>query len=223
MNFEGEPIELNYKAFSPTLSILQSYKLSLYQACKWITLSPSFWAIMSHELNYYKTHNLAKHTHSEFQLVQLIKSLVVKRYLGFNLSRPFFRLKTCNNIVLDKILKEIILTLNFIVMTHDNLIPSSIYIKKTTNGITYTVRWKFSLTSVTSKQHHFVVYVKIKHCFYETNKCVDALARKGSNSSQDFIFFDSPPMDLHMLLFYDKSRLYYTIMRGCSPSLLCFC
>ena len=95
---------------------------------------------MSHELNYYKTHNLAKHTHSEFQLVQLIKSLVVKRYLGFNLSRPFFRLKTSNNIVLDKILKEIILTLNFIVMTHDNLIPSSIYIKKTTNGITYTVR-----------------------------------------------------------------------------------
>lgn len=93
---------------------------------------------MSHELNYHKTHNLAKHTHSEFQLVQLIKSLVVKRYLGFNLSRPFFRLKTCNNIVLDKILKEIILTLNFIVVTHDNLIPSSIYIKKTTNGNLYS-------------------------------------------------------------------------------------
>lgn len=130
MNFGGEPIELNYKAFSSPLSILQSYRLSLYQACEWITLYLPFWAIMSHELNYHKTHKLAKHTYSEFQLVQLIKSLVVKRYLGFNLSRPFFRLKACNNIVLDKILKEIILTLNFIAMTHDNLIPSSIYILK---------------------------------------------------------------------------------------------
>lgn len=71
-------------------------------------------------------------------------------------------------------------------MTHDNLTPSSIYVEKTTNEITYIMRWKFSLTSITSKQHHFVVSLKMKHCFYETNKCADALARNDLDSSQDF-------------------------------------
>lgn len=41
------------------------------------------------------------------------------------------------------------------------------------------------------------------------NKCVNALARKRSNSSQDFMLFDCPPMNLCMLLFHDNFGLYY--------------
>jgi len=53
--------------------------------------------------------------------------------------------------------------------------------------------------------------VRIKYCFREANKCADALIRKGLNSNKDFILFDSPPINLCilLLLFYDNSRLFY--------------
>ena len=41
------------------------------------------------------------------------------------------------------------------------------------------------------------------HCFFEVNKYTDTLARRGCVSDQDFVFFDSPLMDLGML-FYDN-------------------
>jgi len=37
-----------------------------------------------------------------------------------------------------------------------------------------------------------------------TSVRVDALARKGSLYQQDFMIFDSPPMDILMLLYYDS-------------------
>lgn len=43
--------------------------------------------------------------------------------------------------------------------------------------------------------------VKMELCFPEAKKCANALAR---DSSQDFMFFDSLPVDLCMLLFYDN-------------------
>ena len=51
--------------------------------------------------------------------------------------------------------------------------------------------------------------VRMNHCFREASKCVDALARRGSELDQDFIVFDSPTMDIVMLLYYDKLGVYY--------------
>ena len=46
------------------------------------------------------------------------------------------------------------------------------------------------------------------------NKCVNALARKRSNSSQDFMLFGCPPINLCMLLFHDNFGLYYERLRS---------
>ena len=51
--------------------------------------------------------------------------------------------------------------------------------------------------------------LKMSHYFREANKCIDAMARRGGGSDQDFMFFDSPSVDLCMLLYYDNSGLYY--------------
>lgn len=46
------------------------------------------------------------------------------------------------------------------------------------------------------------------------NKCLNALARKRSNSSQDFMLFDCPPVNLFMLLFHDNFGFYYERLRS---------
>ena len=38
--------------------------------------------------------------------------------------------------------------------------------------------------------------VKMSHYFHKANKCVDALAKKGSTLDQDIMYFDSPPYEL---------------------------
>ena len=48
--------------------------------------------------------------------------------------------------------------------------------------------------------------VRMELYFHEANKCANALAR---DSSHYFMLFDSLPMDLCMLLFYDNYGLYY--------------
>ena len=50
---------------------------------------------------------------------------------------------------------------------------------------------------------------KMSNYFREANKCIDAMARRGSGFDQDFMLFDSPSVDLCMLLYYDNSGLYY--------------
>ena len=72
-----------------------------------------------------------------------------------------------------------------------------------------------------SNSHHFslimdcrthinqIPQVKMKHCYRESNKCVDVLARMGAGSSQDLLLFDSLHMELSMLLFYDYASIYY--------------
>lgn len=52
----------------------------------------------------------------------------------------------------------------------------------------------------------------MNHCFCEANKYVDAMARKRFRSSQDLLFFDSPSMNLCILLFYDNIGLYYDML-----------
>ena len=51
--------------------------------------------------------------------------------------------------------------------------------------------------------------VRMNHCLCEANKGADVLARKRFGSSQDLLFFDSPPMDFYMLLFYDDVGMHY--------------
>lgn len=47
---------------------------------------------------------------------------------------------------------------------------------------------------------------RIKHCFCETNRCTDSLARMGSQQSLEFILFDSPLVDIE--LHSDFNSLY---------------
>ena len=54
-----------------------------------------------------------------------------------------------------------------------------------------------------------VPQVRIMHCFREANGCADALAWKGPIIQQDFVVYDSPPMDIAMLLYYDQIGMYY--------------
>ena len=56
-----------------------------------------------------------------------------------------------------------------------------------------------------------ILQVRMKHCYREANKCMDALARMRSSSSQDFMVFDSLLVDLYMLYFM---TLLLCIMRG---------
>ena len=45
--------------------------------------------------------------------------------------------------------------------------------------------------------------VRIQHCYRETNKCTDALARRGALMDQDFTIFFIPPPDVVILLNLD--------------------
>lgn len=72
-----------------------------------------------------------------------------------------------------------------------------------------------------SNSHHFslildcrtytnqILQVNMKQFYHEANKCVDALTRMGADSNQDLLLFDSSPVDLSMLLFYDSTGMYY--------------
>lgn len=51
--------------------------------------------------------------------------------------------------------------------------------------------------------------VKIQHCFREANKCADALARRGTLLSQDFLVFTSPPTDVALLISLDVVGTLY--------------
>ena len=51
--------------------------------------------------------------------------------------------------------------------------------------------------------------IRINHCYREANRCADTLARMGTNQSQEFVLFHSPPMDLEFALLSDFNGLYY--------------
>ena len=38
-----------------------------------------------------------------------------------------------------------------------------------------------------------IPHTKVKHVFWEANKCADALARKGCHAHEEFVIFDGPP------------------------------
>ena len=51
--------------------------------------------------------------------------------------------------------------------------------------------------------------VQINHCYYEANKCADALARRGAMLSQDFVIFLDAPADVSLLLSLDSAGMAY--------------
>ena len=55
---------------------------------------------------------------------------------------------------------------------------------------------------------------RVQHCYREANKCVDALARRGTLLSQDFVIFHSPLADVSLLLRLDAVGTVYE--RKCS-------
>ena len=57
--------------------------------------------------------------------------------------------------------------------------------------------------------------VQVQQCFREANKYADALARRGALLSQDFVFYQSPPADVALLVSLDAVGTLYE--RFCSP------
>ena len=51
--------------------------------------------------------------------------------------------------------------------------------------------------------------VRIQHCYRETNKCADVLARRGASLAQDFTIFMDSPSDVAFLLNLDSTGTVY--------------
>ena len=51
--------------------------------------------------------------------------------------------------------------------------------------------------------------VQIRHCYWETNKCADTLARRGAFLSQDFVIFLDPSIDVLFLLSLDVVGMHF--------------
>ena len=60
--------------------------------------------------------------------------------------------------------------------------------------------------------------IRFKHIFREANRCADALARMGGLQEDEFIVFESPPVDISFLLEFDSNGLY--LNRLCPVALL---
>ena len=45
--------------------------------------------------------------------------------------------------------------------------------------------------------------IRVQHCYWEANKCANALARKGALLSQDFVVLVKPPSDVALLRSFD--------------------
>ena len=51
--------------------------------------------------------------------------------------------------------------------------------------------------------------VHIKHCFRQANQCTDGLARMSFRMSIDFLFYDSPPVDIFDVFEGDLNGMYF--------------
>ena len=61
--------------------------------------------------------------------------------------------------------------------------------------------------------------IRFSHCYQETNRCTDFLARKGVAQNEDFCIFYYPPVELLPILNHDLAGLYLS-MRCPTESLL---
>ena len=55
--------------------------------------------------------------------------------------------------------------------------------------------------------------IRFNHCYCESNRCIDFLARKGATQNEVFCFFDYPPVELLPIFNHDLSGLY--LSRSC--------
>ena len=63
-----------------------------------------------------------------------------------------------------------------------------------------------------------IPHIRFSHCYRETNRCVDYLARRGVKQNEDFCTFEAPPVELLHALNHDRSGLY--VSRRCPTDLL---
>ena len=61
-------------------------------------------------------------------------------------------------------------------------------------------------------------HIQFKHCYRESNKCANGLARKGATQTNDFLVYDNPPVELESSFSHDLNGLYS--IRHCSSSVL---
>ena len=59
---------------------------------------------------------------------------------------------------------------------------------------------------------------RFKHCYRESNKCANGLARKGATQTDDFLVYDNPHVELESSFSHDLNGLYS--IRHCSSSVL---
>ena len=51
-------------------------------------------------------------------------------------------------------------------------------------------------------------HIQFKHCYCESNKCADGLARIGATQTDDFLVYDNPPVELESSFSHDLNGLY---------------
>lgn len=51
--------------------------------------------------------------------------------------------------------------------------------------------------------------IQVSHVFRQSNRCADALARVGADQALDFRSFESPPVDVSVIVEQDKSGLFF--------------
>ena len=57
--------------------------------------------------------------------------------------------------------------------------------------------------------HKQIPMTIMQHCYWEANKCADALARQGALLPQDFVIFQEPPAEVSFLLSLDSADVLY--------------
>ena len=62
--------------------------------------------------------------------------------------------------------------------------------------------------------------IQFKHCYRETNRCADALARRGVEQDIDFISFSSLPEDILNVFMDDFSSTHFN--RHCPDPIVMF-
>ena len=62
--------------------------------------------------------------------------------------------------------------------------------------------------------------IRLKHCYCETNRCADALARRGAEQDIDFLSFLSPLEDILNVFMEDFSGMHFN--RHCPEPVVMF-
>ena len=82
---------------------------------------------------------------------------------------------------------------------------SNFFIKSGSHGTIHTFKNYFATVfSVFNFNKISSIQTNLKYCYREANKCANALAKMGAHSNQKLSLLNSAPINLSMLLFYDR-------------------